>query len=519
MKHPALHLLLLLLLCIPLRAQDLHPLNQALWQQTERIIQHERIPVFTSLKPVPEALYMGRHCSDSLRALPQFPQPDSWVGRKMFHEDLVSVKAEGLQFRLNPLMDFSYGQEKGSDEYLYRNTRGFMISGTSYGRISFSTAFYENQGRFPSWMVERFAQRGVVPGQGAAKAFGTDAWDFAWSEGHLMAEVFRGLLLELGYGKTFFGDGYCSLIQSDYAFVHPYLGYRYYREHFFVASQVSSYIDRIKPDGGLRGAPRKTSAWHSLGYRNRFLEISLVEANMYSNPDSSGRFRWQTEFFNPLPFFNSIAGRGNNLFGFNLKIVPWPSLQLYGQLLLDEADTKKLLRSTSLINKTGFQAGFKYFDVLTISGLYLQAEYNQVRPWACMAESVPQSWTHYNEPLQHPLGANFRELILRLDYRAGRFLVNSAYVLAVQGSTGAGNGTGIELISSSTPLNTGLLDAYPSDIRNADLGLAWLVNPAWNMQLGINFHYRVKENDIFHQSARTLSISLRTALNNFYSDF
>jgi hypothetical protein len=494
-------------------------LNHQLWQQTERIIQHNKLPVFTCLKPLSQDLYLGKICRDSLLHSLQKGKPENWLMRKLFHEDLVSVKAEDLQFRLNPLMDFNYGQEKGVGEYLYRNTRGFMISGSSYNKISFSTSFYENQGRFPSWLVERFSQRGVVPGQGAAKAFGTNAWDFAWSEGHLMAEALPGLLLELGYGKTFFGDGYRSLLQSDYAFVHPYLGYRYYRNNFFVAARISSYIDRIKPDGGLRGSPRKTSAWHYLGYRNNWMEVSLLEANLYSNPDSSDRFHWQAEYFNPLPFINSIAMRGNNLYGINLKVVPVPSLQLYGQLLLDELDPEKFLLSTSLKNKTGFQAGLKYFDVFTVTNLYLQVEYNQVRPWTLAAERVSQSWTHYNEPLQHPLGANFRELFIRLEYQLGRFLINSSYSTSMQGSTGANNGNGIELISSSTPANTGLLDDYSFDIQNADLSLGWLVNPEWNMQLGINYHFREKKNDIFHQSAEVIGISLRTTLGNLYRDF
>jgi hypothetical protein len=494
-------------------------LNHQLWQQTERIIQQNQLPVFTCLKPLPQNLYLGRICPDSLLHPAKQVIAEHWLMRKMFHEDLASVQVQDLQFRLNPLMDFTYGQEKGADDYLYRNTRGFMISGSSYGKISFSTAFYENQGRFPSWVVERYTQRSVVPGQGAAKAFGTNAWDFAWSEGHLMAEALPGLLLETGYGKTFFGDGYRSLLQSDYAFVHPWLGYRYYHGRFFIASQVHSYIDRVKPDGGLRGTPRKTSSWHYLGYRNPWMEISLLEANLYSNPDSSDRFHWQAEFFNPLPFINSFAGRGNNLYGINLKIVPVPSLQFYGQLLLDELDSKKLLHSRTLKNKTGFQAGIKYFDVFSVTNLYLQVEYNQVRPWAYAAGRVSQSWTHYNEPLQHPLGANFRELALMLDYRLGRFIINSAYTLAVQGSTGTGNGTGIELITPSTPASTGLLEDYTFTIRNAELGLNWLLNPAWNLQLGINFHYREKKNEIFHQSAQVFSISLRTGLGNFYTDY
>ena len=56
----------------------------------------------------------------------------------------------------------------------------------------------------------------------------------------------------------------------------------------------------------------------------------------------------------------------------------------------------------------GIQLGAKYIDAFGIKNLDLQLEYNRVRPFTYSHRDSVANYTHYNQPLAHPLGANFR---------------------------------------------------------------------------------------------------------------
>ena len=56
-------------------------------------------------------------------------------------------------------------------------------------------------------------------------------------------------------------------------------------------------------------------------------------------------------------------------------------------------------------------------------------EYNLVRPYT-YSHWNSSSYGHYAQPLAHPLGANFDEFIVKLDYYYQRFSVNFKYNFA-----------------------------------------------------------------------------------------
>ena len=67
-------------------------------------------------------------------------------------------------------------------------------------------------------------------------------------------------------------------------------------------------------------------------------------------------------------------------------------------------------------NKYGYQLGFKMFDAFKIESLTLQTEYNLVRPYTYAHHNPEQNYAHYNQPLAHPLGANFSEMLFLANY-------------------------------------------------------------------------------------------------------
>ena len=95
----------------------------------------------------------------------------------------------------------------------------------------------------------------------------------------------------------------------------------------------------------------------------------------------------------------------------------------YSQFMLDEFKTSEYFgKKGSWAKKFGFQAGLKYVDALGIKNLDLQAELNLARPFTYSHEVGLNSYTHYEQPLAHPLGANFWEVVSLLRYQPSRRL-------------------------------------------------------------------------------------------------
>lgn len=70
--------------------------------------------------------------------------------------------------------------------------------------------------------------------------------------------------------------------------------------------------------------------------------------------------------------------------------------------------------------RMGWQAGIKYFDVGGVKNLNFQAEYNSVRPYSYQGQDSAIGYYHYNQSLGHPMGANFNEFLVMLNYQYKR---------------------------------------------------------------------------------------------------
>ena len=105
-------------------------------------------------------------------------------------------------------------------------------------------------------------------------------------------------------------------------------------------------------------------------------------------------------------------------------------------------------------NKWGIQLGAKYIDAFGISNLDLQIEHNRVRPFTYSHRDSVANYTHYNQPLAHPLGANFREYIGIARYQpAPKWLTVAKLIYYQQGRDSSSRiyGSNI-LLPNSTPI-------------------------------------------------------------------
>jgi hypothetical protein len=163
---------------------------------------------------------------------------------------------------------------------------------------------------------------------------------------------------------------------------------------------------------------RKYAAMHHLSMNiARWLNVGLFEGVIFGRKN-----HFDFQYLNPVIFYRHIEGTigspDNAVAGLDFKANVAHTAQLYGQLLLDEFQLSELKKNRGYwANKYSVQLGFKYVDAFKINNLDLQLEANMVRPFTYSHNDTIANYTHYNQPLAHPLGANFREFIGILKYQ------------------------------------------------------------------------------------------------------
>jgi hypothetical protein len=138
---------------------------------------------------------------------------------------------------------------------------------------------------------------------------------------------------------------------------------------------------------------------------------------------------------------------------FDVKAIVAKKFQFYSQFLLDEFNLTELRKNNGWwANKYGIQLGAKYIDAFNINNLDLQIESNTVRPFTYSHRDSVANYTHYNQPLAHPLGANFQEWIGLARYQpAPKWLLHAKAIYYKQGKDTGGVSNGSNIFLPNTP--------------------------------------------------------------------
>ncbi|MBI2269935.1 MAG: hypothetical protein HYU69_06190 [Bacteroidetes bacterium] len=472
------------------------------------------------------------------------PARSKFIKRKLKQESLIIINDtnDKFHFTIDPLFNFQLG--RGNDginsENLYTNTRGFMVRGDIGKNLSFESSFYENQSTFPDYISTYADLYKVIPGQGRWKKFKTNGYDYAMAAGYLSYTPNKHINVQLGHGKHFVGDGYRSLLLSDNAFNYPHLrvtttfGKIQYTNLYAVFINLSNGHS-ITSLGSEPLFQKKAASFQFLNWNvHKRIQLGLFQGIIWEAADSKNRQNLDVNYFNPVIFTNSLVYSLNNtnnvLLGSTLKLKIFKNLSIYGQYVLDGYDVKG-----SVFNKQGFQVGFKGHNLFTAKNLSILMEYNQVRPYTYASIDPEQSYSHYNQPLAHPLGANFREFTGILSYRYKDFISRAKLTYASIGTNNRfqilpffpqplgstmGNNIFVSDISAVNGINSTNNFQNQGEqltIVNIDFSISYIVNPVTNMQLTAGFIYR--DGDPVNGPFTMPYISFKTSLSNLYYDF
>ncbi|MAX71202.1 MAG: gliding motility protein RemB [Flavobacteriaceae bacterium] len=469
---------------------------------------------------------------------------DTWFGRKLYNEHLVQLQGEDYWFTVDPIVDLQVGKDTEADfNSTWNNTRGIFIQAGLGKRFNISTSVYESQGRFADYFnnyAESLKAFGpdpaIIPGRGIAKRFKENSYDYPVAEAYLSYTPADFLNIQFGHGKNFIGDGYRSLFQSDVSSPYPFLKLN---TSFWKIKYTSTWmwLKDVRDEVVVNDAfLTKYMANHYLSWNvSKRLNIGLFESVMWADTNGRG---FDVNYLNPIIFFRAIEfqtgqGAGNAILGLSSKYKLNNKVNLYGQFILDEFSSEDVTGGNkSWKNKFGYQLGAKYFNAFDVENLLLQAEYNQVRPYTYSHNTQILNYGHFNQPMAHLWGANFRELVLIGRYNYKRWFADAKIIMGKRGFD----------------FNTDEDDfSYGGDIyrdyndRNADTGIkigqgnktnsfmteiqaGYLINPVTNLKLFTNIIYRDFNPETVTANTTAsntfwFSIGVRTDLFNWYNDF
>ncbi len=337
--------------------------------------------------------------------------------------DFYYYKDKNLELHVNPVLQLSYSRTNDALGSAYVNSRGIEIRGTIDDKIGIYTMLTENQARYPVYVNNIRDSTLVVPYEGFWKQFNETGVDFFRAQGYVDFGLSKSISAQLGFGKHFVGNGVRSLILSDYSNNYPYLRINTETKVFDYTNVFAELIPGVVGGtfglSGAGGFGKKYMAFHHLNIKIKpNLHIGLFESVMYG--DSTGGLK--IEYLNPVIFYRAVeqqnGSEDNAILGMDFKWNIKNRVSLYGQLVIDEMIVSEVFAGNGWWgNKQGFQLGAKYVDPFGVEDLIVQAEVNRVRPYMYAHEDGFTSYSHYNLALAHPLGANFTEYIVRVNYR------------------------------------------------------------------------------------------------------
>jgi hypothetical protein len=342
----------------------------------------------------------------------------------------LSFCGESNSLYIAPIMETTLYSELSENAMPYNISAGFGLQYSGVNNLRISASLLGATLDFPSYIAAQYdtatyflGTSNLLKSADHSKLLSPNI-DISYQ----LSKVFS---LHAGNSKVFLGEGYRSLFLSDQGVNTPHLSLKM----DLGKVQYLYRLEAMQQDYTAVGQ-KKYSAIHYLSWN--FLtrwNLSFFESVTWQNADSIRPRGMEWTYLNPILFFRpaefAIGSPDNMLLGGGISYRIGKKTTIYTQVLLDEFFIEEMKNwakhtihpnDTSIpygawVNKQAFQLGVKSFDIAGIKGLSAVSEFNFVRPYTYSHVNPLNSYSNNNQPLAHPFGANFYEILLRLDYQ------------------------------------------------------------------------------------------------------
>jgi hypothetical protein len=529
MKKIYLSLLLLFTMVGAAHSQSVYqPYSYQFYQKLNPDAYSTKTREHTSLKPffADDSLLKRRY--DSLMNYGSDDKQHSWGYRKLFNEHLVDMKNPGSTFYADLLPDLTVGRDFSGQLTTSTTSLGLQVGGTVGNKFYYNVTGYQSSAVLPDYMSTYINQVGIVPGQAYAKTYRTNGYDWSYITAVVSYTPVKYLNISAGRDKTFIGDGYRSMLLSDYS--SPYLFFKLTGTLGNVR-YMAMWADMNDPAvtsqyGVFR---KKFGVFHYLDWNvsNR-LSLGFFDNVIGYFTDDNGQKRpFDFNYINPLifmkPINNSSGDPDKSLLGATGKYKISDGVTAYGQFILNEFVSKDFFSSDGAsTNKYGYQLGFRGTNLFTIKNLNFLVETNNAKPYTYSARSAIENYSNNSEPLAHPWGANFREVVGLLNYSYKRFDFSGEADYGHYGLDINGLNYGKDIFQ----IYTNAAKAYgnymgqglTTNMIYVEGKIAYLLNPKYNLRIELGGIIRDEKNAQFNDKTAMITLGLRSSFRNLYTD-
>ena len=278
--------------------------------------------------------------------------------------DLAYVDQPEFDLHVNPVLYLGIGKDSQLNDPSFINLRGVEIRGMVDKKIGFYTFLGENQSILPGYVQGEVSNSNpVVPHELFWKKFKDNGVDFFQARAYIDFNISKHIYMQFGQDRTNIGNGYRSLILSDFA--PPSLFLRtnlkvWKINYLFQLNRVAADAKGNAGGSGSGPYPIKYVAFHhaSINIGKKF-NLGVFESVVF-DADSSSSF--DPSYLNPVIFYRAIeqqfGSTDNVLIGTDFKWNAIKHLSFYGQAVLDEFVLDHIkARDGWWANKYSLQAG------------------------------------------------------------------------------------------------------------------------------------------------------------------
>ena len=326
--------------------------------------------------------------------------------------------------------------------------------------------------------------------------------------------------IDLGYGKQFIGHGYHSLLLSDVSSSYPYLRFT---TEFGPVKYYNLYTTFINPNMVDFGR-KKHAAIHYLDFAiTPNINFGVFESILWQSKTEESNKGYELAYLNPVIFYRPVefskhSNKGNALMGASFH-VKFTNSMFYAQFVLDDlnisrqADADGNYQGGFFQNKYGYQLGVKgEFKCLK----YL-LEYNQVQPYTYGHRTILQNYSHMNQALAHPLGANLKEWINILEINNGKWNYKVKTIFTQVGLDSLDTHYGQNIFAADYDASTGGQYSYGNFNGQGVATTIFVFEPEVSFSLKWfdvfgSIYFRTKKSDLIDQTLMFYSLGLRTFL-------
>jgi len=528
------------------------PNSYQLYQKFNADIYSTKTAFHSSLRPfLIDSLI--QHSYDSVMNVGVNPNRKSWFTRKLLNEHLFDVKRPNYTFYGDVILDLQLGKDFSNNSRsdvnittqgisakfnlpgaVYLNTRGYQFGGTVGKNFSFYTSGFENAAKFPAYYNAVVNANQFIPGQAYLRNYqgiAKNSADWSYVTAILSYNVTKNLNVTLGEDKMFIGDGYRSLLLSDYAANMPLLRVTANLGKHVQYMATWAYIEDLRETkfdvfGSNR---RKWAFFHYIDWNvsNR-VSFGFFNALISPEADANGNRRgFDANMINPI-FFSSSLGpsqqpKDNTLVGFTAKYKILDKTALYAQLLLDRFKAGSFFSDNNADNTNGVQVGIRGADLFAVKRFNYLFEFNTVKPYTYQSANTISSYNFYGDPLAHPYGANFREALGILNYSFGRIDLQGQINYAKYGTDSLNTINNGKIVNKpfvpTATTTTAIGQGLSTQLYYAEGTISFLINPKYNLRFELSGLYRQEKSSKADNKTTMVTFGLRSSFRNLYHDF